>query len=74
MITDIGMTGSENSAIGCTYASFLPQALTGTRVHADTPKVDMGSGVVCALYVEISGLHCTRIETIRLREDDPIAT
>jgi 2',3'-cyclic-nucleotide 2'-phosphodiesterase len=68
VITDIGATGALDSAIGATYASFMPSALTGVRFFGAKQEVDLGRGVVCALFAEIEGGVCRSIEKIRIVE------
>ncbi len=67
-ITDIGATGSLDSAIGATYGSFMPSALTGVRFFGSKMEPDLGPGVVCALYAEVVNGVCVAIEKIRIIE------
>ena len=68
-MTDIGMTGSLNSSIGQEFAGWIPNFVSGTGHFGPKRAVDMGSGVVCGLVVEIMSGKCTKLEKIRIVEE-----
>lgn len=68
VITDVGMTGVEHSAIGQNFSARIPQLISGIKIFSAKAEPATGPAVVCGVFCEFEGGKCKHIEKIRIRK------
>ncbi len=70
MITDIWMVWSFHSSLWQRFEDRMPQFLTWTNIFNSKPEQDLWRWVINWLYIEIQDKKCTKIEKIKIIEEE----